>query len=50
MFATAKVRGHFDVQGTLDQHLGDLLEQTVLAVQVFRFLISRQQAVDQVCG
>ena len=43
----AQVIGHFDLQGTIDQPLGKLLEQAVFADQVFRFLVVGQQAVGQ---
>jgi len=42
----AKVFGHLGFQRTLDQFLGELLEQAMLANQVFRFLVIGQQAVD----
>jgi hypothetical protein len=41
------VIGHFDLQGTLDEHLGQLLEQAILAYQVFRFRVIGKQAVRQ---
>lgn len=38
MLAVTEVIGKFSIQCFLDQALGQLLEQTVLAYQVFRFL------------
>ncbi len=46
----AEVFGQFGVQGSLDQQLGQLLEQTVLANEVFRFLVVGQQARQQFFG
>jgi hypothetical protein len=42
-----QVLGHFSFQCPLNQLLGELLEQPVLAYQVFRLLVVSQQLVDQ---
>jgi len=47
ILAVTKMRFHLGIQRTFDQCLGELLEQAVLAYQVFRFLVVSQQAVDQ---
>ena len=47
IFAMPKVRGHFGLQGTLHSGLGELLEQAMLANQVFGFLVVGDQAVGQ---
>ena len=44
VLGVAQVLGHLDFQGALDQHFGQLLEQTVLADQVFWLLVVDQQA------
>jgi hypothetical protein len=41
---------HFDLQGTLNKHLGELLEQAIFANQVFRFLVVGKQAVRQLAN
>lgn len=46
----AKALRKLSVQGSLDQQLGQLLEQVVLADQVFRFLVVGQQARQQFFG
>lgn len=43
--AVPQVLGHLGFQRTLDQHLGELLEQAVFANQIFRLLVIDQQAV-----
>ncbi|MCY1451775.1 hypothetical protein D9M71_686570 [compost metagenome] len=45
--AMPQVLGHLGFQRTLDQHLGELLEQAVFANQIFRFLVIDQQAVGE---
>ena len=40
------VRFHLGIQRSFNECLGELLEQAVLAYQIFRFLIARQQAVN----
>ncbi|MGF6812650.1 NAD(P)-dependent dehydrogenase (short-subunit alcohol dehydrogenase family) [Paraburkholderia sp. Clong3] len=45
--AMAQVLGHLRLKRSLHQHLGKLLEQPVLAYQVSRLLVIRQQAVCQ---
>lgn len=50
ILAVAEVVGHLGFQRLLDQQLGELLEQAVLANQVFRFPIFSQQAVQQLVG
>ena len=44
MALVAEVLGQLSVQGLLHQQLGQLLEKTVLAYQVFRLLVVGQQA------
>ena len=46
----AAVIGHFGFQRLLNQQLGELLEQPVLANQVFRLSVISQQAVQQLLG
>ena len=46
----AQVLSQLSVQGSLDQQLGQLLEQTVLADEVFGLLVVGQQARQQVFG
>ena len=48
MFVMPKVRGHLGLQGALYNSLGQLLEQAVLANQVFGFLVASQQLVNQI--
>jgi hypothetical protein len=43
----AEVFGHLGFECTLNQHLGKLLEQAVLANQVFGFLIVGQKRIGQ---
>lgn len=43
----AQVFGHFGFAAAPYQHLGQLLEQTILAYQIFGILVVRQQAVGQ---
>lgn len=42
----AEVVGQFAVEGTLDERFGELLEQSVLAEQVFRLLVVFEQFVE----
>ena len=42
--------GHLRFQSFLDQQLGELLEQAVLANQVFRLPIVSQQTIQQLLG
>ena len=42
--------GHFGVEGSLDEGLGQLFEKAFLADEVFRLLVIRQEGVDQVDG
>jgi hypothetical protein len=44
----AEMVSHFGVEGTLDECLGQLFEKAFLADEVFRFLVIRQEGVDQV--
>ena len=46
----AQVLSQLGVQGSLDQQLGQLLEQAVLADEVFRLLVVGQQARQQFFG
>lgn len=46
----AQVLSQLSVQGSLDQQLGQLLEQTVLADEVFGLLVVGQQARQQFFG
>ena len=46
----AQVLGQLSVQGALNKQLGQLLEQTVLANEVFRFPVIGQQAGQQFFG
>ena len=45
-----EVLGHLCIQCPLHQQLGQLLEQAVLADQVFRLLVVGQQAAEQLVG
>lgn len=45
MFVMAQVMAQLCIQGALNQFLGQLLEDTVSANQVFRFLVVGQQLV-----
>ena len=45
--AVSQVVRHFDLQRTFDQHLGQLLEQAVLAYQVFGFGVIAKQVAGQ---
>ena len=45
--SVAEVFGHLGFKRPLNQHLGQLLEQAVLANQVFGFLVVDQQGVGQ---
>lgn len=45
-----QVLSQLSVQGSLDQQLGQLLEQAVLADEVFRLLVDGQQARQQLFG
>ena len=47
VLGVAKVLGHLGLQGALDQALGQLLEQAVLANEVFRLFVASEQLVDQ---
>jgi hypothetical protein len=47
IFGVAEVLGHLGLQGSLHPSFGELLEQAVLANEVFRCLVVSQQAVDQ---
>ena len=47
VLAMSQVLGHLRIERTLDQQLGQLLERAVLANQVFRLLVVRQQAIQQ---
>ncbi|MNG31003.1 hypothetical protein D3C84_1167360 [compost metagenome] len=38
---------HFSFQGAFGQHLGELLEQTIFADQIFRLSVIGQQTVGQ---
>jgi hypothetical protein len=38
VLGVTKMLGHFGLQGTRHQHLGKLLQQAILADQVFRLL------------
>ena len=46
----AQVLSQLSVQSSLDQQLGQLLEQSVLADEVFRLLVVGQQARQQFFG
>ena len=46
----AQVRGHLHVQCPLDQSLGQLLQQAVLANQVLGLLVAGQQLIQQLVG
>ncbi|KXB32585.1 hypothetical protein AT959_02580 [Dechloromonas denitrificans] len=46
ILAMAEVVGHLRFQRLLDQQLGQLLEQPILANQVFRLAVVSQQAVQ----
>ncbi len=46
----AQVLSQLSVQSSLDQQLGQLLEQSVLANQVFGLLVAGQQARQQFFG
>ena len=50
MALVAQVFGQFGVQRLLHEQLGQLLEQAVLANQVFRLLVVGQQAGQQFFG
>jgi hypothetical protein len=50
ILAMAKVVSHLRFQRLLDQQLSKLLEQPVLANQVFRLTVISQQAVQQLLG
>jgi hypothetical protein len=43
-----EVGGQFGLQGAFHDRLGELLENPVLANQVFRFLLIGEQQIDQV--
>jgi hypothetical protein len=47
MLFIAEVVGQLAVEGTLDESLSELLEQAVLAEQVFGLLVVLQQLVEQ---
>jgi hypothetical protein len=47
VFSVTQVLGHFRFKGAFDQSFGELLEQAVLADEVFRFFVVSQQAVDE---
>ncbi|KAF5041755.1 hypothetical protein DSECCO2_519700 [anaerobic digester metagenome] len=44
----AEMVGHFGIEGSFDEGLGQLLEKAFLADEVFRLLVIRQEGVDQV--
>lgn len=50
VLVVTEVLGHLGIQRLLDQQLGQLLEQAVLADQVFGFTIVGQQAAKQLAG
>jgi len=50
MFVVTEVFGHFGFEGFLDQQLGQLLEQAVLADQVFGFLVVAEQLGNEFIG
>jgi hypothetical protein len=47
VLGVAKVLSHLGLQSTLDQALGQLLEQAVFSDEVFRFFVASEQLVDQ---
>ncbi len=47
MLVVAQVRGHFHLQGALDNGFGQLLQQPIGTDQVFGALIVRHQGVEQ---
>jgi len=50
VLVVTEVLGHLRIQRPLHQQLGQLLEQAVLADQVFRLLVVGQQAAEQLVG
>jgi len=50
VLVVTEVLGHLCIQCPLHQQLGQLLEQAVLANQVFRLLVVGQQAAEQLVG
>lgn len=50
MLKVAEMFSHFGIESSFDQSLGQLLEKTIFANQVFRFLVVRQESVDQIEG
>ncbi len=50
MPVVTEVFGHFSFEGFLNQQLGQLLEQAILADQVFGFLVVAQQLRNEFIG
>ncbi len=50
VLAVTQVVRHLGLQCPLDQGLGQLLQEAVLAYQVLRLFVVRQQCVNQVVG
>jgi len=47
VLAVAQMLGHLSIKRALDQQLGQLIDQSMLANQVFRLSVIRQQAIQQ---
>jgi hypothetical protein len=47
VLGVAQVLGHLGLQSTLDQSLGQRLEQAVFSDEVFRLFLASEQLVDQ---